>query len=541
MHELRSWWGSRAHDDGRRVSGSRNGRVARPLLAALLVAACAFAAAQTPGGVIQVVAAEGAMVFVDGVFVGTTNASQGGLVVLDVAPGSRAVRVVAGGDVLSDVSVEVVAGGVATVTATGGPAAPRAEGTTAPPSADAGGWSQQFGTPQSDRVHAVATGPNGTVAVAGVTAGALVGPHLGSNDVFVRVLDGAGGVVWEGQFGTVDNDVAFGLAMDDRGHVAVVGHTTGALAGTNAGEFDAFVRVFGPSGDLLWDEQFGTEGNDMAVGAAYRRDGSLAVVGRTAGSLVGPLTGRNDVFVRVYDGQNGAVVWQDQFGSTSTDTAFGVTALDDGMVVVVGYVSGRLVLPRYGGRDAFVRAYAADGAVAWQDQFGSVADDIAFAVASDGVDRITVVGSTDGSLFTASVGDREPFVRTYDAQGTVLLQAQYRAGAASTAATFRTVAYDGAGHVVIGGGLHGQVSDAYVIASTNLYTLVLDPQGATAWQDFVSSPGTDFAYGVAVDASGRLVIVGLVTGDVFGTSAGGADAFVQVRPAPEGVVLTPPR
>ena len=542
MHVLRSLLGSRANDDGRRVGGQRYGPRGRWLLATLFLAWWALATAQTPGGVIQVIAGEGAMVFVDGSFVGTTTVSQGGLVILDVVPGSRAVRVVAGGEVVAETSVEVTAGGVTTVEASVAAATPRDAGPAVQQTSDDGGWSLQFGTPQHERVNAVAAGANGAIAVVGFTAGPLLGPHLGSNDVFVRVFDHAGAVVWESQFGTPDNDAAWGVAVDARGHVAVVGHTTGALAAPNAGGFDAFVRVHGPTGELLWEDQFGTEGDEMLFAAAYRPDGSLAVVGRTNGGLFGPNLGGHDAYVRVYRGEDGAVLWQDQFGSAAADAAWDVAALDDGMIVVVGSVSGRLVVPRYGGRDAFVRAYASDGTVAWQDQFGTVADDVAFAVATDGVERITVVGSTEGSLFGGErVGAREPFFRVYDARGTVLRQAQYFARSAGSASVFHAVAYDGAGNAVIGAGLNGQVSEAYITANTNLWTLVLDANSATAWQDFVPSPGSDSVHAVAVDASGRLVIAGQVTGDVFGAGAGNADAFVQVLPAPDGVELTPRR
>lgn len=546
MHEARFWRRSRFDDGGRHGASLRGalaqvgGAFERYLVATLLLGAFALTSAHAQGGVIQVIAEEGAMVFIDGVFVGTTSASQGGLVVLDVTPGTRAVRVVLGGDVLSDASVEVSAGGVATLSAAA-PPGPRGDtGASTTGSQQVHGWSQQFGTQQSDWAYEVATGPNGRLAVAGATAGALSGPNQGGNDVFVRVLDAAVTVVWEEQFGSAEDDVAVALAMDASGRVAVVGWTNGALTGENAGGTDAFVRVFDADGGLLWEEQFGGEGHDIAFGVAFTADGHLAVVGRTASPLFGPMVGSIDAFVRVHRADDGAVVWGEQFGSPGGDSARSVAGFDDGRLVVAGYVAGRFVLPRYGARDAFVRVYAPDGAVVWQDQFGSVQDDIVWGVATDGVDRIMVVGSTDGSLFTASVGDREPFVRTYDARGQVLYQTQFRASEEASAAIFRTVVYDGVGNAVLGGGVWGQVSDAYRIVNSRLYRVVLDADHALVWQDVVRATGTNLVNGVAVDAAGRLVFGGWVVGDVFGASAGGTDAFVQVLPAPEGVELVSP-
>lgn len=566
MHEPRPWRPARLDDDGRHTAargraatwrgaaacrGATEGvraALGRGIGAALLLAAFALGSAQAQGGVIQVIAQEGAMVFVDGVFAGTTTASQGGIVVLDVTPGTRAVRVVLGADVLADGAVEVAAGGVATLTANARPSPPEGAGAPTPDRPADGGadggadgaWSLQFGSERTERVLGLAIGPDGSVAVAGPTTGALLAPNRGGNDVFVRVFDPGGAVRWEQQFGSESNDVAHDLAVDASGHLAVVGYTAGALTGANAGDLDAFIRVYGPSGDVLWEDQFGGERRDIALGVAFGPGGRVAVVGRTNGPLFGAMVGSEDAFVRVYRSQDGTVVWEEQFGSAGSDGAYGVAFLDDGTLVTAGYVGGHFVVPRYGGFDAFIRAYDAGGAVLWQDQFGSVENDIAYAVATDGRDRVTVVGGTDGSLFNGKVGSREPFVRTYDTRGRVLFHSQLP-GTEGRAAYFGAVAYDGAGNVLLGGGVHGDADQVIGIANSNLYRRLMDRNHRLVWQDFTSSPGTDFVSGVAVDPSGRMVFAGEVTGDVFGASAGGRDAFVQVMPAPEDVELVPPR
>lgn len=112
---------------------ARGGRLTRLRTASAVITvllACGAAAAQA--GVVRVVSSSGAMVFVDGTFAGVTNEAHGGLVVLDVAPGERLVRVVADGDVVVETAIEVSPGAVTTVIAQRA-APPGAEPTGAEP------------------------------------------------------------------------------------------------------------------------------------------------------------------------------------------------------------------------------------------------------------------------------------------------------------------------------------------------------------------------------------------------------------------------
>src|SRR5690606_177770 len=79
---------------------------------------------------------------------------------------------------------------------------------------------------------------------------------------------------WTRQFGTSDNDAANAVALDANGNVIVAGSTGGALQGDSAGEYDAFVRVYAPSGDVLWTRQFGASYSDGAHAVAVDASGN---------------------------------------------------------------------------------------------------------------------------------------------------------------------------------------------------------------------------------------------------------------------------
>ena len=102
---------------------------------------------------------------------------------------------------------------------------------------------------------------------------------------------------WTRQLGTSGVDQAWAIAADGT-NIYVVGSVRGALPGqTNpSGSDDAFVRKYDSNGVERWTRQFGTGDQEQAYGVAVDASG-VYVTGRTTGSLVQPAQG-TDVFLR---------------------------------------------------------------------------------------------------------------------------------------------------------------------------------------------------------------------------------------------------
>ena len=113
-------------------------------------------------------------------------------------------------------------------------------------------WIRQFGPAAKDRIFGVAADPTGLYMVGG--------------DTFIRKYDFDGTELWNRQSG-----LARPISVDSTG-VYVAG-------GTRRG-FDAFVRKFDADGNELWTHKFGTLGNDIAYGIAVSSAG-VYVVGWT--------------------------------------------------------------------------------------------------------------------------------------------------------------------------------------------------------------------------------------------------------------------
>jgi hypothetical protein len=271
-------------------------------------------------------------------------------------------------------------------------------------------WTQQFGTPNNDVAFSVASAPNGDLFVAGSTQGSLAGErYRGAGDAFVRKLDASGAVAWTREFGSRGTDVAFAVAADATG-VYVAGATTGALPGErNRGEFDLFVRKYDANGSHAWTRQLGTDKEDFGYGIAVV--GSTAyVAGATKGKFVEPGAGGGDALLIEFDAADGDRGWLRQFGTDKTDQAFAV-ASDGSVLYVVGTTDSAFEgYANQGEKDAFARAFDADGSELWTFQFGSDRKDSANWAAA-GPDGVFIAGHTEGTLPTqTAVEKRDAFI-----------------------------------------------------------------------------------------------------------------------------------
>lgn len=285
-------------------------------------------------------------------------------------------------------------------------------------------WTCQFGTVSDDYVNGIAVDATG-MYVAGYTYGTFPGQtRAGRYDVFVRKYDFNGTELWTRQFGTTTYDYAYGISVDAAG-VYVAGATNGILPGqTRVGDYDAFVRKYDLNGTEQWTRQFGTTSKDYVNGISVDATGAY-VAGHTNGALPNQTSaGGYDAFVRKYD-SNGNAIWTNQFGTTLGDYAYGIS-VDASAVCVSGYTEDTLPgQTSASGIDAFVRTYDLNGAELWTRQFGTTSSDYAYGISVDAT-GVCVVGYTDGALpGQANSGYTDAFVRKYDLSGSELWTCQF--------------------------------------------------------------------------------------------------------------------
>ncbi|GAA4288363.1 alpha/beta hydrolase-fold protein [Georgenia daeguensis] len=282
-------------------------------------------------------------------------------------------------------------------------------------------WRHALATAANDRAYGVVPGADGGVVTGGYTRGNLDGDHPTgvSDDVFAAAVDASGARVWTVQLGDpAAADRGYAVASDGAGGAFVAGYTSGSVDGPSAGDKDALVASIGPDGALRWATQVGGPGEDKALAVAAAPDGGVYVGGVTGGAMPGGShAGSLDGWTAKLS-TTGDVVWLDQLGTAEPDQVSGMTVRADGTVVVAGHTGARLGADAHGDKDAFVRAYSADGNQLWTSQLGSAADDRGAAVVAQPDGAVLLVGTTYGSL-GGSVGGVDVFAARLDSAGTV--------------------------------------------------------------------------------------------------------------------------
>ena len=74
---------------------------------------------------------------------------------------------------------------------------------------------------------------------------------------------------WIEQLGTSSAERAYGIAVDGSGNVYVAGSTSGALEGSNAGSYDAWLAKYDAKGVQQWVEQLGSWASDSPSSTPY--------------------------------------------------------------------------------------------------------------------------------------------------------------------------------------------------------------------------------------------------------------------------------
>jgi len=329
---------------------------------------------------------------------------------------------------------------------------------------------------RDDYVEALAVDELDNVLVAGSTMGVLASPNsAGAFDAYVRKVDKYGTPLWTRQWGGVSkdqfanahNDTARDVAVDDAGNVFV----TGALDFQGSIWIaDAYVRKLTADGDFdpdntpTWQYIFTPEAatHDYGVAVAVDPNNDVFVLGTTEGDVVeGKHAGKTDYFVSKRNGVTGEEAWTRQYGTAEIDCAQAL-ATDSSGDVFVGGQTGTCTDGAYPGLAGFVvKLDGANGDLVWKHDITTpTGEQRVTALAIDADDNVLVAGHSTGSFDTTknvNAGATDAFVRKLNNNGTPL------------------------------------------------------------WTNLFGNPRTQRAYGVAVDSSGLVAVVGSTQGDLENT------------------------
>ena len=342
---------------------------------------------------------------------------------------------------------------------------------------------------------------------------------------------------WVRQFGTAQNDYAFGTALD--GNSVYVG---GVNSPGNAFSGSGFVTQYLQDGTLSWQRSLSGSSSSTAMTAvadvAADDSGNYYVVGAT-------LDGTNsDGFIAKYSAA-GQRQWLKTIQSTvlgfgAADAASGVFIDDQNNIYVTGIRRG-VPAPLSQQGKAFIAKYASNGDLKTDFGNNGIVEFGTATTAASGITvangRVSITGITEATLSlsngSVNLTGGDAFVASFDRMSGTLIWNQTLSSGSSTDYG-RGIAASGSDLYIVGqtagalpsGSLAanaygGGESDAFLAKYT-----VSGDSGSLQWNKQIGGSGLDAAQAIAVGPTGQIYLTGETNTNLFGSALGGSDAWI---------------
>lgn len=311
-------------------------------------------------------------------------------------------------------------------------------------------WARCFGGTYPDMLHGITVDASNNVFTTGVYqhtadfdpgAGAYNLTSAGAGDIFISKLDASGNFVWAksmggNPFNTVDDDVAYAIALDAAGNIFTTGmyyYTadfdpgpgTYTLTAQNVQNSDMFISKLDASGNFVWAKSInGSYGESVGHGLVLDAAANLYITGDYALTTdfdPGPgtytlATGYNsDAFIAKYD-STCSFAWAKKIGGTDYDHGLGIALDASGNVITTGTFRGTVDFDPGPGTysltcagtyndDIFISKLDASGNYIYAEIIGSNNVETPNAMVSDAAGNIYICGSFPGTVdFDPSAG-----------------------------------------------------------------------------------------------------------------------------------------
>ncbi|MEB3211095.1 MAG: SBBP repeat-containing protein [Leptolyngbyaceae bacterium] len=365
-------------------------------------------------------------------------------------------------------------------------------------------WTRQFGSSENDYAYGIDVDSSGHVYVAGTTDGTLPnGSSMGGQDNFVAKYDRSGALLWRRQFGTSDDDIIFDIAVDDAGNYyvagAVISDVSYSFGGINGG-IDGFLAKYSSDGTRLWESQIPLENRHVnlmtSIGSFSNQD---------AGDAISSI--EIDASGHAYVSGFTQAIPQ----TTQSVAGFSVTVQENPAKAFAAKFDG------------------STGSNLWITEFSGTGASAAADLAMDASGNVFIAGVTGASMQDDT---SDPFisgdalVAKYDASGTFVWSQTMTSAEANTQDYARGIALDASGNVYITGNTDGTLPGATSNGQTDGFVAQYDSVGIRQWVTQFGTSSGDESQAIAIASDGTIFVAGESAGDLYSTNLGGTDTFL---------------
>ncbi len=427
-------------------------------------------------------------------------------------------------------------------------------------------WSNQLGTPGTDKAEGIACEFMGNTYTVGHTSGSniqgatqFINSYKGGNfDGYITKSNIYGQELWTAFAGGNGNDFCTSVAATADDHILVIGYTSstnmsfGAIPTSySGGNRDGFCSKLTKDGELVWTVYIGGNGDDYAQDLAIDVSGNIYVVGKTSSTLVpyssqlqaGYGGGTFDGFITKIS-STGLISKFSYLGGSGTDDIKDLTFDREGNLCICGSTAGVDLLssvttmPYFGGvSDAFITCLNENLQLNWAEYVGGAGADLFNSIALDTAGNVVVGGNTNSGPIAfldnsgvLSPNNTDAMLMSFSPVGT-LLWSQFLTG--SGAESIKDIHVDLFGNVYVGGTTESAnlpVQEAFqdqLAGGIDMFISKYTSAGELNWLSYMGGSGHDWFGHMASDRFGKLMIAGFTNSAAFGaeTNYGTTDAF----------------
>jgi len=307
-------------------------------------------------------------------------------------------------------------------------------------------WANSLsGLSNEDEIDAVASDSQGNVYVSGKYEQSLsvegqsmpIEANGSMADIMVVKYNKNGIWQWTRNFGSTGEDNIFDAVCDSQGNLILSGYFQGTVQFgdfelTAQGGFDMVLLKIDPAGTVLNAINFGGSGNEGGNEVAIGSLNQIIVGAQSDGSFEGiPHTGSQDAYI-ISLTTDFVVNWIRSVQGNGLARAKAIEVDKIGNVYMGGdyknnnliYDSGNPnVFENFGGADAYLASWTANGDLRWFKNWGGTGDDLCKGIVTTLQNEIYAVGQFahtidfDGSPLTSAVNSQDLFVLMLDNQG----------------------------------------------------------------------------------------------------------------------------
>jgi len=149
-------------------------------------------------------------------------------------------------------------------------------------------WEKSLGGTGSETGYKVMQTPTDELYAVGFTESndLDVSNLIGERDFWVIKLDAEANIIWEKTFGGTSIDKPYDFKMTQNGNILIAGYSSSSDGDVSAnyGGYDAWVIYIDPSGNLLWEKNYGGSEGDIIRSCSLSPNDEMFIAGYTNSS-----------------------------------------------------------------------------------------------------------------------------------------------------------------------------------------------------------------------------------------------------------------